>query len=267
MRVAIIAKNVAPGTAGLVGFCIAALMAGTALADDSSSNPSADWAGFYVGLSAGAHVTNDHWTTQNLASGGFSLSGSDTADLGTTTGRVGLYGGYNFPVSPSVVLGFEVDVAGDLGDKKSVNGIPGATYTSSNTGGDQIQSESDIDASFRARVGYVVTPGFLLYGAGGIAIQSQKYSVSCPGGFLSTNSWCGANESGSTTNALVGWTVGAGLETEIMPNWVARVDYRYSDFGRQNINFFQTNNFGVDEVSAKTTLDSHIAVVGLAYKF
>ena len=34
-----------------------------------------------------------------------------------------------------------------------------------------------------------------------------------------------------------GWTVGGGLEAFIMPNWSAKLEYDYLDFGNESYNF------------------------------
>ncbi len=67
----------------------------------------------------------------------------------------------------------------------------------------------------------------------------------------------------STTH--VGWTLGAGVDYRITPNWIARAEYRYSDFGSWKNNYFPNTN--TDEIYARTELTSNRVTVGISYLF
>lgn len=66
--------------------------------------------------------------------------------------------------------------------------------------------------------------------ATGVAWQSVEARVQC-GGTLPA--WClvGNVRDESAWSLRPGWTVGGGLETRIAGNWLARLEYRYADFG------------------------------------
>ncbi|WP_367142381.1 outer membrane protein [Mesorhizobium sp.] len=69
-------------------------------------------------------------------------------------------------------------------------------------------------------------------------------------------------KSRSTTKANVGWTLGAGIEHAFTDRWIARAEYRYSDFGSQQLSVaagFPTET--------KVDLQTHDIRVGLSYKF
>ena len=66
---------------------------------------------------------------------------------------------------------------------------------------------------------------------------------------------------------MMGWTVGGGVERKLWGNWLARIDYRYADFGTFNQHFFTAGAFGDDQFDAHVKVKTHTATVGIAYKF
>ncbi|MDE2362779.1 MAG: porin family protein [Hyphomicrobiales bacterium] len=79
---------------------------------------------------------------------------------------------------------------------------------------------SALRASVRGRLGFAVDR-VLFYGTGGLALATSNYN---------TYYW------NNGSNTRLGWTAGAGVEYAFAPNWSARLEYRYSDFGRTNAN-------------------------------
>ena len=61
--------------------------------------------------------------------------------------------------------------------------------------------------------------------------------------------YCGVNGipafSQTNSTAMFGWTAGAGLETALTDRWVARGEYRYSDYGHWNTTFGTPANLAV----------------------
>lgn len=262
----------------LTAASVAALVAGLGLASASASDlpthkapppaPTAaapSWTGFYIGVEGGADWANSGWTTTGL--------GTDTAPDGSAGshfdqagGRVGAYAGYNWQISPLFVTGVEADIAGDFFSSKTKSGIPGTLSYVTTPYADSVSAHDGFaDGSVRARLGYLVTPTTLVYGTGGIAFANPKYSVNCPAG--GDTSWCTDAESGSQSPTRVGWTLGAGVETILWTNWVARLEYRYSGFGNKNVTFFPNGAAGFDAITARTSLDTNVVSLGLAYKF
>ena len=153
--------------------------------------PVASWAGPYAGLSAGygfAGRTRDKTLDNKIDTDGF---------IG------GAFVGMQWQ-SGSIVYGVEGDV--------NYNDMSG-----SNAG---VKSESSVDGSVRARLGYAVTPDILLYGTAGGAAQSLKIKDAV----------------GSDSNTQLGWTAGAGADVKITEQVFGRVEYRYSDYGTDDFN-------------------------------
>jgi outer membrane immunogenic protein len=70
----------------------------------------------------------------------------------------------------------------------------------------------------RARAG-VTVDNFLIYGAAGLAVGLLQAEM--PGLV-------------SESKAQIGWTAGAGVEVGLAPNWSAKIEYLFLDFGTRN---------------------------------
>ena len=135
---------------------------------------------------------------------GYGFGGKTTPDTGDIKpdGFVGdVFAGYNLQ-NGMFVYGIE----GDVG-YANVTGSNGVSKT-----------ETGFEGSLRARLGVAVTDDILLYGTGGGAAQRMKVS----------------DPTGSDSNAMLGWTVGAGMDLKLTPQVFGRVEYRYTDFGSQD---------------------------------
>ena len=136
----------------------------------------------------------------------------------------GGYAGLNFQ-SGSLVFGIEGDFAAAGLDK---------SY-----GLDSV--ETDMIGNVRGRIGYAFDR-VLAYGAGGAAFANVKASD----GLVSDENW------------QTGYTVGAGVEAAMTDNLLARVEYMYTDFGKETY-----------ALSSDTDIElkTHTVRAGLAYKF
>lgn len=121
----------------------------------------------------------------------------------------GIYAGYDYKLTPRVVVGAEVGGNLTTGDTLD-GGAPGQPVS--------IDPKRQIDLT--ARVGYLVTPKQLVYVRGGYTNVRVERSIGQTAA-LST----------SSTN-LDGWTLGAGTERYLLDNVSARVEYRYSDLSQ-----------------------------------
>ncbi|MCK7612599.1 outer membrane protein [Roseibium sediminicola] len=217
----------------LAGMALTAASAATApvLAADLPQSPapayeavpapqqSIDWSGIYVGGNLG-------WNFGNFdnQSGSTSLSTSANGVGG------GLYTGYNFQVTPNVIVGAEADFSlTDLKDSRTNGGL-------------NLESKSNWNSNIRARVGYSFDR-YLVYGAGGLALADLELS----------------GNGDSDRKTALGWTVGAGGEAAITNNVSARLEYVYQDFGSQDFNL---NGTGVS-----SEFNNSQVRMGIGYKF
>ncbi|KZM49654.1 outer membrane protein [Labrenzia sp. OB1] len=185
-----------------------------------SPQQSIDWTGLYVGGNLG-------WSFGQFDN---RAGGNDGLDTDANGVAGGLYTGYNFQVTPNVVVGAEADFSlTDLEENKTSNGLT-------------VQSKSDWNSNIRARLGYSFDR-YLVYGAGGLALADLEVS--------------GNGDSDSKT--ALGWTLGAGGEAAITNNLSAKLEYVYQDFGEQD--------FNLNGTAVSSDLSTSQVRLGLGYKF
>ncbi|MCY1292160.1 Outer membrane protein beta-barrel domain protein [compost metagenome] len=201
----------------------------SAFASDTSS--SYNWSGAYLGGQAGyasgtSRYHNDVDERLKFSPDGF---------LG------GIYGGYNHQFSSNFVLGFDADFT--LADIKD----NGKYYDEDGYDANMHSSlKMRWNGAARVRAGYALDR-FLPYVAGGLSYGKYKLSV-----------WDNEESLVKSSKTRTGWNIGAGLDYAMTDNLIARVEYRYSDFGKARI---------LDGVSDSINLKTHDARLGIAYKF
>ncbi|UPJ56227.1 outer membrane beta-barrel protein [Bradyrhizobium sp. 192] len=262
-------------TAKIAGALACAAVAGSALAADMpvKAPPTAatSWSGFYAGVSIGARWAANDWQTSDVSP---NFPGTIVPTEGTggaidsVAARFGGYLGYNAQVSTSWVAGVEADF-GWADNKKTVNAIPGTAglfFGTPLVGLPSGTVKETWDGSLRGRLGYLVGPATLVYGSGGVAWQRLEVNANCT--LVPGNRFCfGSAYNETYASTRVGWTLGGGVEHLIGGNWLARVDYRYADFGTWTQTFFAPGIGFDDRFTAHVKARTHTATVGIAYKF
>lgn len=231
------------------------------------------WTGFYAGVSLGGRWSDATWTTSSIVGPPVAFAPPDptnaVVDYDSSTVRIGGYLGYNWQFAPRWLAGLEGDLA--WGNSKNTRGgVPGTFGTGQYTGPGVTAVDSTFvketwDASLRARLGFLLTPTWLLYAIGGVAFQDLEVGASCGG---HPPSWCNNTvaRSESVSSVRVGWTIGGGVETMLSKNWLARVEYRYADYGSIVHTFFPAPPTG-DAVVSSVSLRTHTVLGGISYNF
>lgn len=150
------------------------------------------WTGLYAGLNVGGGT-----------SGNDALGNLPGADGGKVRGALGgLQIGYNYQLSPMLVVGIENDLeATDLKNKDAPNGLE-ASVPWLTTG--------------RARAGVALMDSrLLLFGTAGLAAGGLK--------------------DGPLSKVKTGWTAGGGVEWAFLPKWSAKMEYLYIDFKHDDL--------------------------------
>jgi outer membrane immunogenic protein len=156
-----------------------------------------------------------------------------------------LYGGgigYDIATSSNVVLGAEAELTGSTA-KSDRN-----DYTS-DFGFGRVKQGRDIYVG--ARAGYIVAPATMLYVKGGYT--NAKLNVL-------------AGSTSQTTDTkfnLDGWRLGAGAEHAMGPNSYAKLEYRYSNYERSNIDYATGGTSGRFDVDT----DRHQVVASYGFRF
>ena len=200
--------------------------------DEPYYAPAFNWTGFYIGAQTGYVWGNaDHRYSNGAPRGNSDPEGW----IG------GVHAGYNIQ-SGDVLYGIEADVeGGDVDGNFSNLNVP----TSSGS------ADLNWQGSIRARLGYVSGKA-LLYVTGGWAFGDFDFNGGPAGNFA-----------GGYSQALNGWTIGAGGEFAISNNVTMRLEYRYTDFGTASGNLSPT----LPGVRMPVDLDTHAIRAGISYKF
>jgi outer membrane immunogenic protein len=190
--------------------------------------PIYNWTGFYIG----GHVGGAFGGNDNF--GGFGLNNNDGRLLG------GLQVGADYQFAPNWVVGVEGQYSW-LGNNGGTALPGGYVYT----------NNQRALGSVTGRVGYTWGAG-LLYVKGGYAYSDNNENLTLggvPAGF--------AFDSGHSN----GYTVGAGLEYMFAPNWSAKVEYQYYDFGRSRFiapgPLVPFGSFRTDDQTVKAGVNYH----------
>jgi outer membrane immunogenic protein len=215
--------------------------------------PIFSWTGFYVGGHVGwARV--DLTETISAAPAGFPTGSFGDDESGF------IYGGqigFNWQIN-QFVIGVEGQLSGaDIGRTVTITAAPGvgapagtATITATGT------ASVDWIATLAARFG-VAFGQSLLFAKVGAAWLDWSSSASATaftaGGLVLATA--AATGGGTET----GWMVGLGFEHAFTPNWSAKIEYNYMDFG--------DSRTGAAGLVVDTDLTTHLVKVGVNYRF
>jgi outer membrane immunogenic protein len=151
--------------------------------------------------------------------------------------------GYDFDLG-GVVVGGEAELTDSTADSKY--GDPNSDF-----GLGSVDAGRDIYVG--ARVGYKVTPSTMLYAKGGYT--NARYN------FIGSDGTTNYKENLDTD----GWRVGAGVEQKLGSNAFAKVEYRYSNYSKGEIDFEATGIADSDRFDIDT--DRHQVMAGVGWRF
>jgi outer membrane immunogenic protein len=236
------------------------------------------WAGWYAGVNGGCSWGKSA-TDVTFATfpGGVPIvppAGSITsADTKLNGAIAGIQGGYNWQ-SGQWVVGIEGDVqwSGQRGSSNflcaaTIAGgpcLPGSTFLPAGATGTTLSLDQKLQwfGTLRGRAGWTVTPTWLLYVTGGLAVGGIKTDGTLSG-FNPNGGEVVATGSSSTTKA--GWTVGAGLEGVISGKWTGKIEYLYVDYGTVNGTF--TDPGAGIQASFSSHVTDNVVRAGLNYHY
>jgi outer membrane immunogenic protein len=252
---------------------------------------SPDWEGFYVGANAGHGwgVADATASTScaltvtppplpvplpgyfcNRISQNKDLPQTDPADLAraaavsqTGSGPIdpsgftgGVQAGRNWQAG-NVVVGVEFDAnAFNLSGSRSASGLATAPVLA-HTVGSSIDTDWLVTA--RGRIGWAAS-SMLFYATAGLALTDVKLA-------FSYRDAGGAALDASSSDIKAGLAVGGGLEWALSRNWSVKGEYLFVDFGRVTSFGSVENGAQRSPYSVSTDLSTHIARLGLNYKF
>ena len=199
------------------------------------------WTGFYIGGQVGYQYgyfrETDFFSGTNLATG--FAGGRFNPDGVVGGGHVG----FNLQTG-AFVWGIEGDIEG--------SGVRG---TLNYGGGNGVRFDQRWQSSIRGRLGFTVGNTAMIYATGGAAFSDLRYNY-----FTNT-------QTELFTGNQTGYTVGAGIEWMFAPAWSARVEYRYTDFGRFNDQLTIIGGPRNANISARQEAEFSTVRVGISYHF
>ncbi len=212
---------------------LAFIVAPAAAQDSTFSGPWVAGVGGYDKNKAGSSVDNDADPNNGVFEQDESASGI-------------VYGaavGYDLDLG-TVVVGGEAELTDSTADSDYGN-------PNSNFGLGSVDAGRDIYVG--ARAGFKVTPSTLLYAKGGYT--NARYN------FIGSDGTTDYKENLDTD----GWRVGAGVEQKVGTNAFAKVEYRYSNYSKGEIDFEATGIADSDRFDIDT--DRHQVVASVGWRF
>lgn len=203
--------------------------------------PAFTWTGFYIGAQAGWAQTGTELTAGAAIAGRVAVASLPSLDKNGVA--AGLLVGYNYQIG-QLVLGGEIDGSALISGKQRYTALTG----------DFITAHTNWVGSARLRVGYAFNR-LMIYATGGLAFAAPKSTVTGTG-----------YSYGAGDGTRFGWTLGAGAEYAITNNWLAGVEYRYSQFEEETYTY-PVGVGGLGIVGFKQQLSTNQVVARLLYKF
>lgn len=209
------------------------------------------WTGFYGGVQAGYTWGKSDYSNYRISDGLWDYKGQIDAKGFTA----GVYAGYNYQFQNNLVVGLEGDINYDSAKGKAhARGNlnfdePGVVPVTATTQ----EAKLKWDGSARLRVGYAIDR-FLPYITGGVAFGKYDYNPT----------WR-VDSSLRYSSTHIGWTIGAGLEYAVTDNLIARVEYRYTDYGKKDYLDYAASAEG--RFNDRINLKTHTIRAGISYKF
>jgi outer membrane immunogenic protein len=251
------------------------------------------WAGFYLGVNGGAgwgdsstSVTTTS-TFENFAAlsaigqsyGPTAITGANgTVSVGGTKFLGGGQAGFNFPLTPSWMLGVEADIDAQPGASSGTAtnvltrpGFPGNVIDSAIA----VTKQINYLATVRGRIGYLFWPEFLVYGTGGLAVGDVDSSTTLTAIEVPNTGSTNVHAFGESSKTIPGYTFGAGAEWLMGRGWSLKAEYLYYSLGTlsySNTPFGATlfsngaTDFAANSTS-RTSFKGNILRVGLNYHF
>lgn len=151
--------------------------------------------------------------------------------------------GYDFAASPN----FRIGVEGEYTDSTAKTKYNRGDFEGFGLG--NVKAGRDLYAGVRA--GYVMSPSTMVYAKAGYT--NARFDVRSDDGTVDTR----------TDIDTDGWRLGAGVEQQIGTNAFAKLEYRYSNYKKGEVNYVN----GPDSGRFDLDLDRHQVMAGVGIRF
>jgi outer membrane immunogenic protein len=247
------------GAAGLA-WTATALAADIPVKAPPAVAPVASWTGFYLGGNVGLSVGRDPTLASFTGPGAIFVPAREQFHVSPFGVVGGGQIGYNLQMAPNWVVGVEADFQGS-GQTDSDNCVlnpclPGQTI-------ETLTQKIHWFGTVRGRTGWTNGPA-LFYVTGGwaygrVTADLLLLGLGAPPPFAAV----------SVTDTKSGWTVGGGIEAQIIGNWTGKIEYLYMDLGSMSGSALGTGGFIApgSTWAFSTHIRDHIVRAGVNYKF
>jgi outer membrane immunogenic protein len=226
--------------------------------------PPFSWTGFYLGGNVGAGFGTTE-TSVNVGPAITALTGTAVAATVPLSSETfngflgGVQAGYNWQAGV-----FVLGVEGDL-DAASLQGNAPCLVVLNCT------MKHNWVADITGRVGVVTVERSLIYLKGGVAWEGSNFSAGNTVSVGGTTFQVNASGSGTQTGGLLGM----GIEYAFLPNWSAKIEYNFIDFGTRSFNAPISTNpslagtplAGITSIPFSITENEHVVKAGVNYRF
>lgn len=205
-----------------------------------------DFDGFYGKAVLGVTSATDHGSEYRISNS--SANGLESK-ASMNGGLYGLAAGFNKKLDNQFLVGIEFDYDGRGSANDTVYQKEGSVVYSTNY---QVKSSLKETASVRTRLGYVINNKALMYATAGYTtakISRTYYDFRAPPTQESHTKW------------QDGWTLGLGGECMLGKSLSASLEYRYADFGKDNVTVTMWDRY------EKQKLKEQSIRLGIAYQF
>lgn len=208
--------------------------------------PQVSWTGFYIGANAGAGAVVNRIEAEDFGDFDFDGVGGE-GFLGS------LMAGFNYQVSDSFVIGLQGDIGlADLKSELDVDIFNGLATLNAD-------AKLDWFASASLRAGWLPSPDTMIYVIGGYSYAHYQLE-----GELFLDIGDGIEADVDEDQDFNGYHLGAGVESMLTDNLTVRVEYRFTQYGKED------GIFGLDEAFFEefdTEPSTHTGTIGISYLF
>lgn len=215
-----------------------------------------NWTGVYFGGHVG-HGWGKLQTTSINGTTAFPPGGTNQTDLRGWIGGAQI--GLNYQID-RLVLGIESEFSwsGIDGTRSGFSDVPAFADSRLQTSETKLKNLVTV----AGRVG-VATGNWLLFAKGGVVwgkFDAHANTVNPTAG----NALVAASSGGETRS---GWLAGGGAEWGFAPNWSAKAEYNYVDFGTERVERQRLFGTGPDPLLRDSKVHVHVVKFGVNYRF
>lgn len=198
-----------------------------------------DWSGLYVGGQLGVSCFEASYTDEDI-------NANDPINVGGCAGMGGVYGGYNYQIGSSLVVGIESDYNAAFDGHLWFQPAPS-----------DVNTYVDDLITVRGRLGWLASDNTLVFATGGVGWLGTEVDPLVGG----------PSEYASTSETLIGFVVGGGIEHAWTQNFHIKAEYLYGNFEGRDYSLVGSTNCNSECTVSGSDIEMHAFRLGASYNF